>query len=429
MDQAKIEPLIRVEGEGEITVIVNGENRVRGVEYYITEAPRFFEYIVRNKHYTTVPDLVSRICGLCGSSYVLGAAKAIETGLGLSVPPEVEQYRAVVHLAERIKSHVIHVGLLNLPDLIGARTFMDLAKRNPELFKAIIELVKLSELLMKSIGGRIHNVVSIQVGGVTKFISREEALKLNKIMRKTLTPLLAKFADFVLSLETYPGEKQDLILCSVYEDEYPHMSTMIECNDMRINAYEFYEKTVEVLQRENKTALLYKISGKPYVVGPIARFNKHMDKLKPETIDLLKQYGWYRKLDNVFQGAIARVAETHDAVIKITDFLEGYEAMSYISKTEPIKKSETSTCVYAIEAPRGILYHRYTVDEQGLVIDANLVTPTAQNIAAMEEIGLSRVLNSVLGEDIIETLRRVAVAFDPCISCSVHSMPVKIVKN
>jgi coenzyme F420-reducing hydrogenase alpha subunit len=428
MDQAKFGPLIRVEGEGEIAVIVDGENRVRDVEYHITEAPRFFEYIVRNKHYTTVPDLVSRICGLCGSSYTLGAAKAFEECLGVDVPLEVEKYRAVLHLAERIKSHVIHVGLLNLPDLIGARTFMDLAERNPELFKAIIELVKLSELLMKSIGGRIHNVVSIQVGGVTKPISRDEALKLNKIMRRTFNPLLVKFADFVLSLETYPSEKQDLILCSVYEDEYPHTSTRIECNDMIMNAYDFYERTVEVLQRENKTALLYKISGKPYVVGPIARFNKHMDKLTPETIELLKQYGWYRKLDNVFQGAIARVAEIHDAAVEITDFLESYEATSFISKAEPIKISERGTCVHAIEAPRGILYHRYTVDQQGIVMAANLVTPTAQNLAAMEEIGRSKVLNRTLSEDIIDTLRRVAVAFDPCITCSVHSIPVKISK-
>jgi sulfhydrogenase subunit alpha len=103
--------------------------------------------------------------------------------------------------------------------------------------------------------------------------------------------------------------------------------------------------------------------------------------------------------------------------------------MSYISKTEPIKKSETSTCAYVIKVPRGILYHRYTVNKQGSVIDTNLVTPTVQDIVTMEEIELSRVLNSVLGEDIIETPRRVAVAFDPCTPCSLHSTPVKIEKN
>ncbi|MEM0002453.1 MAG: nickel-dependent hydrogenase large subunit [Desulfurococcaceae archaeon] len=429
MSHLRTQPLVRVEGEGEIAVVVDGNNRVIDVEYHITEAPRFFEYIVRNKHFTIVPDLVSRICGLCGSSYELGAARAFEVGFEINVPEKIEKYRVMIHLAERIKSHVLHIGFLNLPDLIGTRTFMDLEKRNPEIFRIIINLVKTSEFLMKSLGGRIHNVVPIQVGGVSKLISREEAVKLGKLMRDVLAPSLEKFADFILSLETYPDEKQELVLCTVLEEGYPHMSTMIECNDTRMPAYEFYEKTVEVIQRDNKTALLYKLNGRPYVVGPIARFNKNRDKLHPMTIDLLRQYGWNRKLNNVFQGAVARIAETHDAMIRILEFLENYESISTSGVLKPVTGSEMNLCVNAIEAPRGILYHRYTVDKYGLITEANLVTPTAQNIAALEEIGKHMVLNEVLNENILDTLRKVAVAFDPCISCSVHSMRVKIVKK
>lgn len=429
MSQFRLEPLVRVEGEGEIAVIVDSNNRVVDVEYRITEAPRFFEYIVENKHYTIIPDLVSRICGLCGVSYELGAANAIEKGLEINVPAKIEEYRVMIHLAERIKSHVLHVGLLNLPDLINARSFMDLAKRNPELFKTIIDLVKSSEYLMKRIGGRIHNVVPIQIGGVSKLVSREEAIKLNKMIKETIIPGISKFADFVLSLETYPDERQELTLCTVLEEGYPHMSTMIECNDMKMSAYEFYEKTVEVIQRDEKTALLYKLGGKPYIVGPIARFNKNKDKLNPRTIDLLRQYGWNRKLDNVYQGAVARVAETHDAVMKITDFLDAYEGISPGVAGVPVIGGEVNLCVSAIEAPRGILYHRYTIDRHGLVVEANLVTPTAQNIAAIEDMGRSTVFNEIIKEDVINALRRIAVAFDPCISCSVHSMQVKVIKK
>ncbi|MEM0368344.1 MAG: hypothetical protein QXN57_02760 [Desulfurococcaceae archaeon] len=95
MSHLRTQPLVRVEGEGEIAVVVDGNNRVIDVEYHITEAPRFFEYIVRNKHFTIVPDLVSRICGLCGSSYELGAARAFEVGFEINVPEKIEKYRVM----------------------------------------------------------------------------------------------------------------------------------------------------------------------------------------------------------------------------------------------------------------------------------------------------------------------------------------------
>ncbi|MEM4769738.1 MAG: nickel-dependent hydrogenase large subunit, partial [Desulfurococcaceae archaeon] len=162
----RIEPLTRVEGEGEIVLYVDDRGVTRNVELRIVEAPRFFEHIVKGLHYTMIPDIVSRICGFCGVSYILTAVKAFENCMSITVSEEVETYRELVHLAERIKSHVLHIALLNLPDLLGLKNILELESRNPRILVGIFKVLSLVDRLMKLTGGRFHNVVNIRVGGV-----------------------------------------------------------------------------------------------------------------------------------------------------------------------------------------------------------------------------------------------------------------------
>lgn len=418
--------ITRVEGEGKVYIYIRN-GKVSKVSIEIPEAPRFFEYIVRGKKVDYIPDIVSRICGFCGSSYVLVAVKAFEKCLSVKVPEEVDELRKVIHLAERVKSHVLHIFLLNLPDFIRTRNTFELRLVNEDVFKNIMKLVAYSSNIMNLLGGRFHNVVNIRIGGVYKAPSRDEAAKILKLAEESLE-LLKPLADIVLSLKTIPSDNlnKPYLLLS-YENEYPHMSDEIifssTAGEERISVGDF-EHVISVEQVGGKNALLYKYRGQSYIVGPLARFNKAFPKLHGEVRDMLKNYGWLPPLSDVRQQIIARIAEVYDALLTIRRFFEEYREPAITSVEERRLDVDKATCIAAVEAPRGILYHRFVVDNQLRVLECNIITPTAQNLASMEELSLE-LLNRKFSGEVDEAIARkyveeVVRAFDPCISCSVH---------
>lgn len=420
--------LTRIEGEAEV-VIVEEENTVNRVLYRITEAPRFFEYLVKGMELNTVVDIVSRICGLCGVSYSLVAAKAFEKCLGIDVCNEVELFREVIHLVERIKSHIIHVFFLNLPDLVYTSTSIDFMRRNPGLAKVAMHLILWSRKAMELLGGRFHNVVNIRIGGVYRMPSREAVEKLMKSISEAMD-MFRLFADFMLSLKSIPEEPQQLNLISLYEENsYPHVSGKVILGDNTYSIGEFYEKIVEVVQKPYSNALHYKLrNGESYVVGPISRFNNFYNRLSPETREFIESYGWRAPLKNIHQSIVARIAETLDAFLIIKNFTENYKYVELPLEKPRITRCEP-LCEAAVEAPRGILYHRYEIDQQGKVTYSNIITPTAQNLAAMEDVATALLKGHRVSEKVLDVARRIPIPFDPCISCSVHSLPIKIIRE
>ena len=419
----------RVEGEGKVNVYVK-ENRVERVDVEISEAPRFFEYIVRGKNIDYVPDMVSRICGLCGTSYIFVAAKSLEKCLDIDVPEEIDKFRKIIHLSERIKSHVLHVFLLNLPDFLETADIFESRARNRYMFKSIMQLVAYSSNIMNILGGRFHNIVNIKIGGVYKVPEKDDAIKVLKFIEESIK-LFKPLADFVLSLKTIPsGDLVKPYLLLSYENEYPHLSDEIVFSDLtgeeKISTRDF-ELSLSVEQKKGKNALLYRYRGQSYIVGPIARFNRAFAKLHGEVRDMLRDYGWQPPLRDVRQQIVARVAETYDALLTLREFFENYEKPTI---TSVYGKRELGvdrvTCTAAIEAPRGVLYHRYTINRRLRVLECNIITPTAQNIAPMEELSLELLSKEFKGREVDATMVRRSVeklvrSFDPCISCSVHA--------
>ncbi|MEM5833573.1 MAG: nickel-dependent hydrogenase large subunit [Candidatus Aenigmatarchaeota archaeon] len=423
----RIEPLTRVEGEGEIVLYVDDHGVTRNVELRIVEAPRFFEHIVKGLHYTMIPDIVSRICGFCGVSYILTAVKAFENCMSINVSEKVETYRELVHLAERIKSHVLHIALLNLPDLLGLKNILELESRNPRILENVFKVLSLVDRLMKLTGGRFHNVVNIRVGGVFRLPESTTIKRIEETVTKELLPLFTELAEFVLGLETMPRIKHSVKYCTIAGEKYPGSGTALYFNGSRYSADLFYEKLVDVQQKPGKNNLVYRFKGEGYVVGPIARFNNYRGQLLSETRSLLEKYGWYKELENVYQSIVARTAEVYDALHRIPLMLDQIRG---ITETPAVLtgRVEPGHCFYATEAPRGILYQRFTLNEKGHVVGANIVTPTAQNIALAEDLA-KREACGLKAEESIGVVQRVVVSFDPCISCSVHQLKISIVRS
>ncbi|MEM4717850.1 MAG: nickel-dependent hydrogenase large subunit [Desulfurococcaceae archaeon] len=417
----------RIEGEGEITLYIDDNGIVNDVEYKIIESPRFFEYIIKGKHYTLIPDLLSRVCGYCGVSYILMSALAFEKAGEFDVSETFEKYREVIHLLERLKSHVIHICVMNLPDVLNISSIIELKRRNPLLFNQIVTLLNLVNNLTKLIMGRIHNTVNIRIGGVYKFPEPSVLLKAERILVNEFKPIFMNIAELILGSDNIPSHNQQLVYCALKSSGYPHHGVDIECNDTEFNIHEFYEKKVTIEQKIGKTSLLYKLDGKGFVVGPLARFNKNYSTLIDETKEMLRRYGWLKKLSNTYQAVIARIAEVYDIIARITyevpDLISNYprleQPISHLEK--PLNKD---LCYYAVEAPRGILYGRFRVMRNGEITESNIITPTAQNIASMEEIA-RRELVGLKHDYALKTAMKIAVSFDPCISCSVHKVYIK----
>ncbi len=412
--------LTRVEGEGEVRLEVSN-GRVVNVSIKITEAPRFFEHIVRGRRVWDVPDIVSRICGLCGVSYVLVASKAFEKYRTL--PEEVERYRACLHLAERIKSHAIHIFMLHLPDFLGLRSLTELAESYPHIVRDVIDVVLWSRRVMEVMGGRFHNVSSLKVGGVYQ-TPRAEVVKslLNNI--NLLEGKILKLVETVLNLKNIPQEKQRIRYAVVTDGiSYPHIGTMVAFDSGELVHVRDFKNMISVEQVNYSNALRYRLaSGEPYLVGPLARFNMGYKYLSGEVKDLIESYGWRPPLLNIHQSIIARVAELYESFLKVKEFLMSYKEISQIiNKTEVL----AGKYVAALEAPRGILYHEYEVTEEesvARVVKADIITPTAQNLAMMEKLILDEVSEKNLNVDkAVNVAKKIVRSFDPCISCSVHA--------
>ncbi len=420
--------LTRVEGEGEVQLIIR-EGSLIGVEVKITEPPRFFEYLVKGRRVIDVPDIVSRICGICGVSYILTAVRAFEKGLGIEPLEEVEEVRLAILGAERVKSHILHSYYLHLPDFFNTGSLPELVDRNPLLFNHASRVLLWSRKAMEVLGGRFHNVVNVRIGGIYGFPKLDNVVKLLKEMPSVFNSF-KYMANAVLSLENIAMDEQRLKLMAVYDgSKYPCIAESIYVSygsRERAVPVSDFEKIVRCEQVNYSNALRYKlIEGLEYVVGPLARFNIGYRHLSGESKDMLNSYGWRPPLKNVFQSIIARVAETLDTLIYLRDFLENYREPSGSPACEKLEP-KPGTYIAATEAPRGVLYHRYEVDDYGRVRYSNIVTPTAQNQASMEAVIMSALEGGALSrEKAVEIAQRVIRAFDPCISCSVHSIRVE----
>lgn len=417
-------PMTLVEGEGSIIILENN-GLVDRVLYEITEAPRFFEYILRGRDPWMTVDLISRVCGLCGVSYSYMAAKAFEKCLGVEVDEYIERLREAIHLAERVKSHALHVFFMNLPELTNSRSTIELASRNPDLFRKAVDLVNHSRRIMSILGGRFHNVVNVKIGGVYRAPSREEVEKAKIEVTGALKSAL-ELASIVLSLKpsvALPSGGLGVCIYSVYG--YPHHGDKLLLGDKVYELGEFYGEVSVSHRVEHSNATHYRLrGGESYYVGPVARFNKYYSMLREEARELLKSHGWSPPV-GVVEAYVARLAEMVNALLEIRDILESHREVQIPSSIKQVNTRGGSICEYAVEAPRGVLYGRFKLGDDGRIQECTLVTPTAQNLASMEDTATRALRNKRINGKAVDVAKYIAVAYDPCISCSVHALRVE----
>ncbi|HLN89083.1 MAG TPA: Ni/Fe hydrogenase subunit alpha [Candidatus Binatia bacterium] len=421
--------LTRVEGHGNIYVNVK-QGVLERCEWNVPEAPRFFEAMVIGRQWNELHHITSRICGICSIGHSLASLKATEAAMGIPISEQDLKLRKLALHAENIQSHVLHVGYLILPDLLGVNSVIPLASSNPEEVKTVIRLHRLANEMSNLICGRTTHPQRLIPGGFSKIPSEKELADLKKKLQDSV-PDLQAVAKLVKSLANkIPDFTRETEYIALTDDkEYALYDGQICSTDTgKAPVNEYLSYTNEYITPKS-TAKWAKHARDSYMVGALARFNINYEKLSPMAKDVAKMFGLKPINYNPFMNSIAQLVETVHSVedsIKLISELQAAGLLPQSEYNKPNIQVKAGRGVGAVEVPRGVLFHDYTYNSKGICTKANCIIPTNQNHGNIEldmKAFVPKLLNK--SEKEIElSLEMLVRAYDPCISCSTHAVKV-----
>jgi sulfhydrogenase subunit alpha len=421
----KVKYLARVEGEGALNIQIK-DDAVSRVQLKIFEPPRFFEAFLRGRNFTEAPDITCRICGICPVAYQMSSVHAMERALGLTVVPEpIRSLRRLLYCGEWIESHGLHVFMLHAPDFLGYQDAIQMAQDHPDTVKMGLQLKKVGNDIVTILGGREIHPINVRVGGFYKAPSKRDLAPLAERL-KWARDAAREGVRWVGGFE-FPEFERDYEFVSLrHEQEYPFNEGRVVSNKgLDIDVMDYEEHFVEE-QVPYSHALQSTIKGRgSYFAGPLARYNLNFDRLTPLAQEAAREAGLGPVCRNPFQSIIVRAVEILYAVEEALRVIEAYEKPEL--PAVPVEPRAVTACG-ASEAPRGLLYHRYRLDDNGVILEAKIAPPTSQNQGTVEEDLRQFVAPRVnLPEDQLTwQCEQMVRNYDPCISCATHFLKVKV---
>lgn len=410
----------------EFVTKVEGHGRLRAdwkknrVVLEVHEGERLFEGIVVGRPASEVPWITARICGVCPIAHNLCAFKAVEDALGITPDKTTVLLRRLLIDGQMIQSHALHLYFLAFPDYLGIDSGLELKTKHPKYFKAVLTLKEVSDEIAIVVGGRSTHPTTTTIGGFHKTPSANQLKRLQKMLRKALPA--AESTVRLASGFDYPEFEIDLNLLSQVDKGNAfnvYASPQTQGSNGAAWPKDDYKKMITEEIRRYSTAKFGFYRGQPAMVGALARIKIQGEKLNPKAEKLLarSKISYRNPFHNNLAQAIELVHFAEEAIGLIDQILEAPPA-----KVRTAKPKATKTGIGALEAPRGGLYHEYTINNKGLVTAANIITPTVQNLGSLETVGQAladqtKNLKEERREKLLEMLVR---AYDPCITCSVH---------
>ena len=419
-----VDYLARVEGEGALHVDIV-DKKVEGVRLEIFEPPRFFEAFLQGRHFAETPDIVARICGICPVAYQMSAVQALENALGVEIESAVRDLRRLVYCGEWIESHVLHIYMLHAPDFLGYDSAIDMAKDHRQVVEHGLQLKKAGNEIVRVLGGREIHPINVKVGGFYKTPSRNELKELGETL-KAARDIAIETVRWSAGLE-FPDFERDYEFVALRNDtEYPMNDGRIASSaGLDIGVAE-YEDHFEETQVPHSNALHSALKGRgAYFVGPMARFNLNFQQLSPMAKELAREVGLTAPCRNPFKSIVVRAVEVLHACDEALRLIDAYQPPDNpAAEFEP----RAATGCGCTEAPRGILFHRYAIDEAGLIRTARIVPPTSQNQAMIEHDLRDLVERNIdLADDDLQHKCEQSIRnYDPCISCATHFLKLDV---
>ncbi len=420
----KVDYLARVEGEGALSLKIR-DGIVQDAKLKIFEPPRFFEAFLRDRDFAEAPDITARICGICPVAYQMSAVHAMENAAGVRVTGPLRDLRRLLYCGEWIESHALHVFMLHAPDFLGFEDAVAMARDHGDIVRTGLAIKKAGNAIVTLVGGREIHPINVRVGGFYKTPS--------KASLKKLSESLAPARDHVLSVLTwakalpFPEFEADYEMVALrHGAEYPFNEGRIASTKGLDADAANYESAFTERQEPHSTALHSIVNGRgAYLVGPMARFAINKDLLTPLAKEAATQLDIEHGCANPFKSILVRLIEILFAFEEALRLIESFEEPDAPAiRVEP----RSATGVAATEAPRGLLYQRYDIGENGQITLAKIVPPTSQNQKTIEEDlrGVAQQYVSLPDEELQWRCEQTIRNYDPCISCSAHFLKLDV---
>ena len=445
-----IDPVTRIEGHAKISIFMDDAGNVADAEFHVVEF-RGFEKFCEGRPYTEMPGITQRICGICPVSHTLASANAGDAIMAVNIPPAADKLRRLLNLGQMIQSHALSFFHLSAPDFLlgwdtppAQRNVFGLIKANVELARAGIRLRQFGQEIIEVLGDKkIHPAWAVP-GGVRSALTAEGRAKIKAWLPEAYATTKIALELFAKTLKTHKAEVQifgnfpSLFMGLVTPDgSWEHHGGKLRFTDSsgsiiadQIDVANYADYIGEAVQNTSYLKSPYYLPlGFPagiYRVGPLARLNIAERMGVPQADAELKKFKKFGRgaVTSSFLYHYARLIEILASIEFVELYLSDEELSSQYLRADAGINSLRG--VGASEAPRGTLFHDYTVDRNGLLQKVNLIVATGQNNLAMNQTVAQIARHYVRGNDIPEAmLNRVEHGircYDPCLSCSTHAV-------
>ena len=419
----------RVEGHGNIVVSAK-DGKVEKIQWQVPEAPRFFEAMVVGYNWELIHHMTSRICGICSIGHTLASLKATEAAMGIDISEQTFDLRRLAIHAENLQSHVLHIGYLALPDLLGVGSVIPLASSHPEEVKTVVRLHRLANEMSDLICGRTTHPQRLIPGGFARLPTEEELTNLKKRLM-TAEPDVTAVVKLVKALSpklpSFTRETEYVGLTC--DSEYALYDGDLASTDGGREPVSKYMSWTNEYCVPQSTAKYTKRKRESLMVGALARFNLNHAKLSKKVLGVAKELGLAAPCHNPYMNTVAQLVEVahgfEDAINLIDEILK-----KGIKEETPNIKPKAGQGAGAVEVPRGILIHDYTYDSNGICTKANCIIPTNQNHSNIQQ-DMEALVPKIISKpqkEVELALEMLVRAYDPCISCSTHYLKVEFKK-
>ncbi len=447
-----IEPVTRLEGHAKITVHLDDAGQVDEARFHIAEF-RGFEKFCEGRPLGEMAGITARICGICPVSHLLASSKAGDAILGVPVPPAAEKLRRLMNLGQLIQSHALSFFHLSSPDLVFGmdsdplkRNVFGIMQAHPDVARAGIRLRQFGQEVIELLGGqKVHPAWTVP-GGVREPLTEEGRQQILGWLPEARATADLALSLFKALLDQYEPEAEvfgnflSLYMSLVADDgEWEHYGGKIRIVDSDGNVVgddldeaDYKDYIAEATESWSYLKFpYYRPLGYPegmYRVGPLARLNVCTHMGTPQAERELREYRDRVATNGIVASSLmyhyARLVETKAGIERVERLVEDPDVLS--SRVRVDAGINNLDGVGVSEAPRGTLFHHYTVDENGVIQKVNLIVATGHNNLAMNRTVSQIAKHYIDGPEIPEgTLNRIEAGtrcYDPCLSCSTHAV-------
>ncbi|MFH2062972.1 MAG: nickel-dependent hydrogenase large subunit [bacterium] len=415
-----LDAISKVEGHARLDLRIR-DGQVEHVHYQIQEYKRFYSRAVEGKPLVAIPPLLSRICGTCSNAHVMCAIEACENAIGLQPSPQTMDLRQLTMYGLNIRDHALHLYVFVMPDLYGKDNFLSFDESDEEQHQHLhdcFELKAAGNFLAQVVAGRSVHATYPAIGGFTHVLSEGE-------VEEAVAKLTAARPAALRCIRTFERLDWSFDRDMDYQALVPEGSYWYLDGEVVTSAGERYgeKRYPELLERvvlPYSTASAYTHNGRPFMVGALARLNLAKGMLHPKT---RKSLG--RTLDvfpstNIYRNNLAQAIELLHSIDHSIELLQGRQFAAEAPVKAELREGEG---IGVVEAPRGTLYHKIVVGEDGLVRRGEVIVPTGQNQINIER-DIAGVVNGLLPDTdrptIEHEIEKLVRAYDPCMSCATH---------